>query len=1160
MQGNSFQIITLDGRALIRGRNVIMDVYRYDQPQVEYHLDLTTEKDKNTYILSNALHEDTALFSQICYAKNMKKTEDCLQQYLLFVDFKNMVRYVPADKSFSYSLTSPSIVQDVKTVIESESDAEEELLPGEDYQDYLNYLNSRPYFYTWKEDLFPDWYMEECDISYDDVANYYQETFQWKETAAQLNYCLSQLFENGIQIRFDETTVKTFLPYDKSQSMSRQGKMSFLDADLIEALDKRLLLDLDFAHTIKASPSKFYAYKGLSLSSGFCISEHKLPLNEETVIVLPDPAYEDFESCRCTYLTTEEEADGKHRLVLHPDEVLPISSPFDGEGLVSPAYGKQINSQLPYSADSASFQIRMPFTKGMLHTVDFHDFLNKYGTPDENGCFWIRDIYGFPRDLAKAQILLTKGMFKAASWLADSVTDGSDPMAYYFKKFHHYHHHMYVSGIDLPYRGRSLTTLNYQIINTLSLKKESFDALITPHLHYAAHPEEYLRKTFSPEVAANAFPWQQVLLKNKKAACNPYIRKQLTLLSTHLKKEIAFGHLLVSGEVRYLSRDLLPLLISLLEKSSPKTSLETLASLRGQCLKKDHFYLPGANIRACEEDYYTLFRNPHLSRNEQCALQMSLFPEDSLYETYFRHLQGILMVDTASQAPQILGGADFDGDLVKIVDDPVIRGNVLSNTYDLSDPSAYKTGEVYHRRLPIIKIPTLADAPVTAYEGRVDYRVIKNTFSNNIGRLSNLAAGLGPLEYSSSEAIQPYLCESCTIYTGIEIDAAKNGKRADLTEILQTAKLLGAGRFQYIEDFLNILRRHFDCDGYLDLSKLEVETDDHNQVTFFYNRLVKGGTEKSVSKNTIVYTYNENACGVNLLPYYFFSALLDSGPTSFAAADSDRIYFDFQKETGKPALLTEGTVNRALETASLLQSCRDICELIRSRDRSYRYYQNSEFANYLYHILKSQNPDFTDEKGKKRLAENLLFYADLCFPAVTDVQKAIEFLRKSDWPYLETAKEKEDFLSHILKRKKTELIPEIEYLYNFTHCGYQLLYLLLREIEVRKFLRDDTALLQSSEKHLKEKRGQQKENISPFSSSALRKHPSYRSYYESMRTQLLEASGTLSIRALCRKNLSGTDFAQVYGITAKMNYHSFIWDFYPASELLMHTLEDSNAE
>ena len=66
---------------------------------------------------------------------------------------------------------------------------------------------------------------------------------------------------------------------------------------------------------------------------------------------------------------------------------------------------------------------------------------------------------------------------------------------------------------------------------------------------------------------------------------------------------------------------------------------------------------------------FTLLRNPHIARNTE--LQLSVYPEgDDLRQHYLGHLTDVVMVTADSLAAERLGGADYDGDLIKTIASP----------------------------------------------------------------------------------------------------------------------------------------------------------------------------------------------------------------------------------------------------------------------------------------------------------------------------------------------------------------------------------------------------------------------------------------------------------------------------------------------------------
>ena len=126
------------------------------------------------------------------------------------------------------------------------------------------------------------------------------------------------------------------------------------------------------------------------------------------------------------------------------------------------------------------------------------------------------------------------------------------------------------------------------------------------------------------------------------------------------------------GDNRFLSGDLLELLQQLI---APRVfqlpgERDFCNQVLGDFFAEDCFFAPGAAYD--HEDSCTLLRNPHIARNEE--LQLSVYPEgDDLRQHYLGHLTDVVMVSADSLAAERLGGADYDGDLIKTIADPILN-------------------------------------------------------------------------------------------------------------------------------------------------------------------------------------------------------------------------------------------------------------------------------------------------------------------------------------------------------------------------------------------------------------------------------------------------------------------------------------------------------
>ena len=248
---------------------------------------------------------------------------------------------------------------------------------------------------------------------------------------------------------------RQYAAFERSNSMSRMGRLSFIRADLWETVRRRIMLDLELG---QCQLSKLYAYNGLMLSTGTRVEGMEID-RPHRVIVVDNHALQ-----RSARVITVEDVGGTDsvRRYQRVERVEDFSvTEFDGEGLISKEYAARLNKTL--GGRYTSFQIRLPFVKGMLHQVDFHDFFRSAGTTH------LTDLWGVNHPVAKVDVILTKSMFKGYGWLAENGKSWED----YWAAFRKYRHALYVTNVSKE-RPQGFTQLNYQFLTTLSMTGEEF--------------------------------------------------------------------------------------------------------------------------------------------------------------------------------------------------------------------------------------------------------------------------------------------------------------------------------------------------------------------------------------------------------------------------------------------------------------------------------------------------------------------------------------------------------------------------------------------------------------------------------------------------------------------------------------------------------------
>lgn len=610
---------------------------------------------------------------------------------------------------------------------------------------------------------------------------------------AQLQKKAESLFmSQGVSIDFG-SGMHRYVAFERSASMSRNAVLSFIREDFYDKITERIRLGMDIS---MCQLSKLYAYNGLMLSGGTRIDNIDID-RPHRVIVVDNPHFTTYNT---KVITVEDDGSDnavrKYHRVERKENVDILG--YDGEGVISKEYAALINKQL--DGKHTSFQIRLPYIKGMLHQVDIHDFFKSAGVTI------LTDIWGTEHKVADLDIILTKSMFKGYNWITGNNMSWAD----YWSVFRKYRHALYISGVSKE-TPQQFTELNYQFLNTLSMTADEFRPLDLPlsfpvsdsrHWLTKETEREYYRLCCDKDYRLNFFTGkkhsrkskdyylQRILGKNPKFIAESVYADRLKSRAQSVLKQYALGRLIVAGDNRYLSADLLNFLITLIPEGVKITNKNRIfvSNAWSQRFSESAFYAPKAAYSHTDE--CTLLRNPHISRNEEIQLKVYLKPEN-MRKYYLGHLSDVVMVDWDSLTAERLGGADFDGDMIKTISDPIVNRCVKRN---------YEFDSLRNMdNIPLLKIPTAQPIVRDANDWQARFETVKSTFSSRVGQISNAALNRSIIAYNeNSTAEQRDKCreetEILAILTGLEIDSAKSGVKPDLSEYLGT-KTVAKSRF-----------------------------------------------------------------------------------------------------------------------------------------------------------------------------------------------------------------------------------------------------------------------------------------------------------------------------------------------------------------------------
>lgn len=862
-------------------------------------------------------------------------------------------------------------------------------------------------------------------ICYVDFSNIFDRNAAQNRHAVRQKKAESMFRPEGVVLDFGAGSCR-YLAFERSNSMSRKAQLSFVREDIYEPLRQRIMLGMKIG---SCQLSKLYAYNGLMLSGGTRIDGIEIDTPHRVIVIdNPEVTVHDV-----PVITVEDDGSTgsirKYHRVERREEI-PVTL-FDGEGLISKQYAEIIDKVFCEKHIHTSFQIRLPYVKGMLHQVDFKDFLSS------GGCDTITDLWGVEHDVREVDIILTKSMFKGYGWLTENGMNWND----YLKAFRKYHHALYITHTSKE-KPEKLTTLNYQFLNTVSITAKEFrphdlplgwkDSPITDERHWLTKEtelayynycadHEFRKQYFLSALERRQFfrkskvyRMAEVLKKNPLFINEPVYTNELDAKAEQVLKQYALGQLIVAGDNRFLSGDLLEFLTSMLSLTrAKKASQRTFLSVAFASPFADNsYYAPKSAYEHGEE--CTLLRNPHIARNEE--IQLSCYSKvEQMRKHYLGHLTDVVMVDSHTLAAERLGGADFDGDMIKTIADPILNACVKRNYQE------YVTGLTRQTsgNIPLLKIPAAEPQIRDANDWYARFETVHNTFSSRVGQISNAALDRSVIAYNeNSDSELRQRCreetEILAILTGLEIDSAKSGVKPDLSEYLNK-KVVNRSLFLQYKKLLDSAETR---------GKWYEPTFQQKRKAFF---------ERT--------DWSKVDSNLERLPYLAYQ-LKKNTPKLKPKPAKDSELFVFARERD----WKESLDPKILSSVSALLSDYEACL---SRIRACRVpVQNKQRKNDIERILFSRGQEDIYDADELYAA-----FQDISAERITEIRAAIA---DSKWHFMDS-ESRFDFLESYLP----ELNNYHELFADFRHSGYRILGDLICDIDDenqatdrKKYLRD----------------------------------------------------------------------------------------------------------
>ena len=353
----------------------------------------------------------------------------------------------------------------------------------------------------------------------------------------------------------------------------------------------------------------------------------------------------------------------------------------------------------------------------------------------------------------------------------------------YWDASRRYRHALYITNVSKE-KPQKFTELNYQFLNTVSMKAEEFRPADLPdgwtvspesdsrnwitkqtetEYYHLCADEEYRRQHFLSVLSLRGIDKKsrpyllgQILKKSPAFIGESVYADELDALAEKVCRNYSMGILRIAGDNRFLSGDLLRFLTLLIDPDIRKMNAvqrRHYAALSALTFKGNSFYAPKAAYERPET--CTLLRSPHIARNEEILLR-PYGKEEALRKYYLGHLSDVVMVDAEMYAAERLGGADYDGDMIKTIADPVLNACVQRN-YDFESQLDNTSN------MPFLKIPAAEPRICDADDWHARFETVKNTFSSRVGQISNAALDRGIIAYNeNSDAAEQERCREET--------------------------------------------------------------------------------------------------------------------------------------------------------------------------------------------------------------------------------------------------------------------------------------------------------------------------------------------------------------------------------------------------------------
>lgn len=578
---------------------------------------------------------------------------------------------------------------------------------------------------------------------------------------------LREILKNGFIIN----GVK-YVICESSSSMTRNAILSFIDYKIKFKIDEIIKMGNYVDDTVI---SKYRAYRGLMLSSCFIMENYtpKIIVTKEFDHIIKDVKIRYLADEWCEF-TNERGEVVKYKKKVIKDDVRDISeNVFDGCGIMHPVVAERISRMFGFGEKFNSCIIRAPYIKGCVHKVDYTKFFM------DRGIEWIKDIWGVEHSIYEPMIIIDESMYKGYKYF--KYYDDYRDWDYYWEMFEKYHHCMGIAKYNFSSdEEKYYTRGNYQILQDLQLDYSEFKHLSDVTMDFFENVMdgkiEYMLAFLGLVGGTNKAVscYTRAVERDYRMLEEEGVRNNIKHLIKGYVDDAKAGKIWLKGCFKFAAPDLIAF-------------MEHVGGLEVKgCLGVQQIWTKG-RVGYQIGKQYLITRNPHITSSEHDVVVATSNEE---IEKYLRHLENVCVIDMYSPHMNRLNGCDFDGDILFVLDEPIMIQGV-----DMSVPVVMDVDD---------KITIL---PQDYNEENICELILHN-LDNRIGEYSNYATCYHNKmkKTEKTKKIHDDYIATLSVMTGKEIDAAKCGIRFNLPrQISKYARPLPYF-MQFAGDYYKILK------------------------------------------------------------------------------------------------------------------------------------------------------------------------------------------------------------------------------------------------------------------------------------------------------------------------------------------------------------------